>query len=1027
MCYRPLLSLNYIADVYNIYDTTAFLMKGESEMRLSAFFSALILVLICNAGSILANNAPTDIILTPGLPSPVTGPLETKVTAPDSSANDRFGFSTSISGDYAIVGAYGDDENGTDAGAAYIYTRVGDTWSQTVKLTASDIAAGDKFGYSVSVSGDYVVIGASTHDHAGVDSGAVYVFEREGEVWIEQVKLIGLEVVAGDSFGRHVSIHGEYVAIGALGAPYTAGAVYVFKRDGSSWTEQARLVTSSGSIHDQFPYSVCITDEYVFAGASWNAGIVYVYERTGTTWNLVDILRPSDGQNADKFGRSISVYGNNLVIGSGDTDDNGHDSGSVYIFKWDGDNWVEEAKLLNSDGSPSDHFGFSSMICGDYLLAGAIGDDDNGGGSGSAYVFRWDSTAWNEEIKIAASDGAASDSFSYSCSVSGNHVIIGAPFDDDNADDSGSAYFYDLRNLHPLMAVNVYENSLPGTLAATIDGDDLEGDPLTFSLQKDPSGNFEIIEEGSTWRLQVASGARLDYEDKYSYPITIRAEDDNGGVYDEDFTITVLNVNEPPIGLSLVNVANTNVTASDRTPWDSFGSSVSMFGDSIIVGAQSDDDNGPDSGSAYIFRRDGLRLIDETKLIAGDGEAKDEFGLSVSISSDYTVVGARSDSDNGYSSGSAYVYKRDGSAWTEQAKLTASDGAAWDNFGRSVSISGDYIVVGADGDGDNGSGSGSAYVFERNGNTWNEQAKLLASDGAQADNFGCSVSISGEYIIVGASHDDDKGPRSGSAYIFKKNGATWAEQAKLVASDGGRSDWFGWSVSISEDCAIVGAVFEDSAYIFRRDSTAWIEESKLIASDRVNLTYFGQSVSISGDCAIVGVAYGSLNEESPVLAYIFQRNESVWVEAAKLTASGVNTDESSGGDVAISGHYAAAVHTYYSDDGRDSESAYIYNLRPEAQENSPAEMLVGIINGFDQDGDTLTYSLYSDPSNNFEVVNDNGTWKLQVATGATLDHDAAQSHDITIRADDGFDGVYDQDFTIYVLDVNGDEGCPDIH
>jgi hypothetical protein len=310
------------------------------------------------------------------------------------------------------------------------------------------------------------------------------------------------------------------------------------------------------------------------------------------------------------------------------------------------------------------------------------------------------------------------------------------------------------------------------------------------------------------------------------------------------------------------------LTASDGAAWDLFGCSVSISGDYAIVGAYGD--NGY-KGSAYIFKRDGTSWSQQAKLLASDGAANDYFGVSVSISGDYAIVGAYYDDGKG----SAYIFKRDGASWSQQAKKTASDGVASDYFGYSVSISGDYAIVGAYGDEDNGNLSGSAYIFKRDGTSWSQQAKMTASDGAAGDNFGYSVSISGDYAIVGAYLDDDKGADSGSAYIFKRDGTSWSQQAKLLAADGNASDNFGWSVSISGDLAIVGAHQYYSggtgkAYIFRRDGTNWSEQQKLTASDGAAEDDFGFSVSISSDYAIVGAAADDDNGNNSGSAYVFK-------------------------------------------------------------------------------------------------------------------------------------------------------------
>jgi hypothetical protein len=207
------------------------------------------------------------------------------------------------------------------------------------------------------------------------------------------------------------------------------------------------------------------------------------------------------------------------------------------------------------------------------------------------------------------------------------------------------------------------------------------------------------------------------------------------------------------------------LTALDGTGIDQFGYSVSISGDYAIIGAW----GGLGPGSAYIFKREGEVWSEEVKLVASDGAANDFFGVSVSISGDYALVGAYGDDDNGLSSGSAYIFKRDGTTWSQQAKLTASDGADNDWFGESVSISGDYALVGAYWDDDWGSDSGSAYVFKQEGEAWSEEDKWTASDGlVEGDYFGGSVCVSGYYAIVGAYHNDYNGSNSGSAYMFDR-------------------------------------------------------------------------------------------------------------------------------------------------------------------------------------------------------------------------------------------------------------------
>ncbi len=322
-------------------------------------------------------------------------------------------------------------------------------------------------------------------------------------------------------------------------------------------------------------------------------------------------------------------------------------------------------KLTASDGAEGDFFGYSVAISGDLAIVGAYGDDDNGNETGSAYIFQDDGNGnFTLTNKLIADDADVDNYFGISVAISGDLAIVGAYLADGRG---GGAYIF----------------------------------------QDDGNGNFT-----QTNKLMPNDGATDDY----------------------------------------------------------FGSSVAISGDLAIVGATGDDEDIPSSGSAYIFQDDGNgNFIETDRLDAYDKNVEDNFGVSVAISGDLAIVGATGDDDNGNESGSAYIFQDDGNGnFTHTNKLTANDGAAADNFGSSVAISGDLAIVGAHQDDDNGNESGSAYIFQNNGNgNFTQTNKLTASDGAADDYFSYSVAISGDLAIVGAFFDDDNGNRSGSAYIFK--------------------------------------------------------------------------------------------------------------------------------------------------------------------------------------------------------------------------------------------------------------------
>ncbi len=710
-----------------------------------------------------------------------SGWVEVAVLRPsDGEQDDRFGWSVSLSGDRALVGATFDADNGSASGSAYLFEFSGTSWVETAKLTPADGAASDQFGNSVSLLGDRALVGAIGDAGNGSNSGSAYVFDFDGTSWAETVKLTPADGAAFDQFGYSVSLSGGRALVGAYlddDNGSNSGSAYVFDFDGTSWAETAKLTPADGAANDQFGYSVSLSGDRALVGAYRDAdngpfsGSAYVFDFDGTSWAETAKLTPADGAAFDQFGFAVSLSGARALVGARVDDDNGSGSGSAYVFDFDGTSWAETAKLTPADGAASNQFGNSVSLSGDRAMVGATGDDENGNNSGSAYVFDFNGTSWAETAKLTPADGAAGDLFGRSVSLSGDRALVGALFDDDNGADSGSAYVFDFNG-----------RSWAETAKLTpVDGAANDRFGLSVSL----SGDRALV------------GAYLDDDNGA----------DSGSAYVFDFN-----------GRSWAETAK--LTPADGAANDQFGFSVSLSGDRALVGAYRDDDNGADSGSAYVFDFDGTSWAETAKLTPADGAANDRFGWSVSLSGDRALVGAYVDDDNGNNSGSAYVFDFDGTSWAETVKLTPADGAALDQFGYSVSLAGGRTLVGAHLDDDNGSDSGSAYVFDFDGTSWAEAAKLTPADGATSDQFGLAVSLSGDRALVGAS-DDGNGADSGSAYVFDFNGTNWAETIKLTPADGAASDLFGGSVSLSADRALVGALFDDdhgsnsgSAYVF---------------------------------------------------------------------------------------------------------------------------------------------------------------------------------------------------------------------
>ena len=339
------------------------------------------------------------------------------------------------------------------------------------------------------------------------------------------------------------------------------------------------------------------------------------------------------------------------------------------------------------------------------------------------------------------------------------------------------------------------------------------------------------------------------------------------------------------------------------------------------------------------------------KIAAGDSQADDYFGYSVSISGDYAIVGGTGDplSD----AGAAYIFHRTGtSTWDAGTKITAPDAQVGDYFGCSVSISGDYAIVGAYGEsggaGDPKPYAGAAYIFHRTGtNTWDTGTKIISPDASAADDFGYSVSISGNYAIVGANGTGWS--NEGAAYIFHSTGTnTWDAGTKIISPDAQANDWFGVSVSISGDYAIVGAWWEDggagdplsdagAAYIFHRTGTnTWNTGTKIVAPDAQADEWFGASVSINGDYAIVGAHLEDGGAGDPLpdkgAAYIFYRTATnTWDAGTKIMPPDAQGNNYFGYSVSISGDYAViGAYAHLESDGTGDAipgagAAYIFH------------------------------------------------------------------------------------------------------
>lgn len=316
---------------------------------------------------------------------------------------------------------------------------------------------------------------------------------------------------------------------------------------------------------------------------------------------------------------------------------------------------------------------------------------------------------------------------------------------------------------------------------------------------------------------------------------------------------------------------------------DMVGAAVAIFEDTALLGAPqfslSQDPANPNPGRAHVFTFDGASWGPPETLVAEDGTAGVGFGSAVALSDGIAVVGARRDNEKAQLGGAVHVFVKNGATWMEQAKLTASDTAVGDGFGAALALSGNTLLVGAPGKDDV---TGAAYVFVWNGSTWEEQVKLPHEDGHPDDSFGRTVSLSGDRAVVGAPFGDGNDYNTGAVYVFVRANETWDLEAKLVASDGEMNDGLGLALALHEDTIAAGAELDDdqgedagAVYVFDRSDGSWKQRKKLVVGDGVTKDYMGRSVALSADTILSGSGEVDAKGGNSGAVYVFERRSEV--------------------------------------------------------------------------------------------------------------------------------------------------------
>lgn len=735
------------------------------------------------------------------------------------------------------------------------------------KLQSSDIAASDHFGEAVVLSsdGNTLAIGAANDTNSGgALAGSVYIFIWGGTSWIQQARLQASDATASDYFGEKISISsdGSTLVVGvrknSAGGIYLSGGVYIFVRNGTTWTQQTKLVASDPGEGEYFGWSTALSADgnTLAVGAirddnsgGVDAGSAYIYVRSGTSWAFQSKLQASDAAADDYFGASVALSsdGHTLVVGA----NNESVSGSAYVFTRSGTTWTQQAKLLPGDAAGvDDEFGYSCSISNDGNTAaiGAYWDENsNGTYAGSVYIFIRSGSTWVQEARIQANNGSASDHFGFSVSLSGsgNTIAVGSrSYDLPGFSASGSAYVF-TRSGTTWTQMYMLKASDPGA-----------GDYYGSSVSISKDGNTIVVGAWGDDSGGFNAGSAYTYT---GYPGTDSTQWING--------------------LQLFSSL-----ATTGSYYGSSNESVAISLDNTTLAIGMKQKNRVDiyylNDTTWTLQTS-LQPINPTPVAyAGNSLAFSSDGNTLAIGAPWAAPGSLS------SAGRVDIYTRSGGAWSLQGIVFQPTLAAYSSFGESVALSndGNTLVVGAP-YWDNGLAStyncGIVHIFTRSGGAWSHYYQFNGNTASSGGNYGYRVAISGNATMLAVSAPgEDNGLGRVYLYRYVSNFGLWENIQYLT---GLYTNNWGMSLDMSNDGTWLvggapgGAIGGSNSgyttiYKYNTTSLQW-DYFQLIYSSTVN-NYLGQSVSFSGDgtALAIGATGVDLGSISCGAVYLYKLN-----------------------------------------------------------------------------------------------------------------------------------------------------------
>ena len=841
-----------------------------------------------------------------------------KLVASPIEDNSKFGYSLAIDGNKAVVGAYLYPDAGNPSGALFTFKLVNNVWVFKSLIRSSDLASGDKFGWAVDLNGNNLIVSALRSGSMGIGSVYFFKTADDGETWVEETKfdgIVGYNYGTSVSIYENKAIVGASNGYGTV----NGGSVYPYTTsdNGDNWLDRTGFAASDEATGAKFGSVVKLDGNTLVVGAQSDseyyslAGAVYTYKTSdnGVTYDTEQKIQPSDASNFSLFGYSVDVKDNELVIGAQAADGAGG-TGKAYVYTRDAGNWYERSIFVGSGTVDDDKFGESVAIENSVISVGSINHSATGSGFNFAMSHNFSVVKNTTNPLFETSD--------FNFISNGNHLVgdyFYYPFTLDSGD-IGKRLFSVIEGIKnyvtdsaSIQLYSVFDSQYIGEPIKIKDSLGIFEDESVFTINNASSTDYEfrIISDvvgsfdfnADNFRVQRNPVSKTSFID---------GGEKNYLFYGDAETINPW--------VSSKSIKERQKVIGPAFDGDEFGKSVAIDGDIKVVGAPYRDISGTDRGVVYIFRTydDGETWTSMHALSNPDanttGADNDRFGLHVAVSGNIIVVSSQYiDEAGNIDSGAAYVYKTNEKIyWGFKQKLTYPPSVANTNYGASIAIDGNFIAVSATGV---GIGLNLVSVWETSdaGDTWVYGQTIVNPLSNNTDKFGYSLSLHENLLVVGALAVAGGGQNRGAAYVYK-NTTTWQLKQTLTASDTANLDLFGTSVSVNEDLIVVGAdhkgigtEFHGAAYVYKTldSGDTWTEKQKLLASDILDDARFGCSVAIDEDLIIIGAHRDGAASSFQGAAYVYQtlNNGDTWIEKQKLLASDTQGGDFFGDSVAI--------------------------------------------------------------------------------------------------------------------------------